>query len=434
MLCSGVPRSDGQTGQEGFHTRRFNVLPRTAWDWMTYCDDYSAAPDFNNWVSPYTYRYLRGSFDRGEALRLVSDALEQAPGEYLLTAGRIENGQTVVFDPVYRLTLDDPEPASPVGPYELTLFDEQGGMLFTRSFELEALPADPGTETFHETIPFVAGTHRIVFSRGGTTLAERVASANPPSVAIDAPQAGESWAAGEEHLIAWTANDVDGDSLVYLVQYSTDDGATWQMIGADLVDPEFTIDAGQLPGATQARIRVLASDGVHTAMAESEPFEVARKEPALALVGVKDGQLVLPGTVLALRADYIDGDGDVLDDADFAWRSDAAGELGIGAEIDVPADSLPPGQQVISVTIPGKIGPPVSRSVTILRVPNAGETACPGDCDGDGVVAINELVRGVRIALGEDVLGVCVVMDGDRSGQVNVNELITAVTRALNGC
>jgi hypothetical protein len=367
MLCSGVPRSDGQTGDEGFHTRRFEVLPRTALDWMTYCDDYNDPPDYNNWVSAYVYRYLRNSFDRGEALRAASDALQQAPGDYLLIAGRIENGSTVVLDPVYRLTLDEPEPMSPPGPYELALLDAQGSALFMRSFALEALPADPGIETFHETIPFVPGTRRVVFSRNGVPLAERVASANPPSLAIDAPQGGESWAADEEHAVAWTAGDVDGDPLVYLVQYSSDDGSTWQIVGADLVDPLFTLDAGLLAGATRARIRVLASDGLHTAVAESQPFEVARKEPTLSLLGVSDGQLVLPGTVLALRADYVDFDGDVLEPADVVWRSDAAGVLGAGVAVDVAADALPPGEQVISVTIPGKIGPAVTRSATSLR-------------------------------------------------------------------
>src|SRR4029453_7265801 len=105
MLCTGVPRSDGQTGDEGFHTRRFDVLPRTALDWMTYCDDYNDPPDYNNWVSAYVYRYLPNSFDRGEALRAASDASQQAAGEYFLIAGRIENGSTVVLDPVYRLIL-----------------------------------------------------------------------------------------------------------------------------------------------------------------------------------------------------------------------------------------------------------------------------------------------------------------------------------------
>jgi len=179
---------------------------------------------------------------------------------------------------------------------------------------------------------------------------------------------------------------------------------------------------------------VLASDGIQTTMAESEVFQVARKEPALSLSGVTDGQVVLPGTVLALRADYLDVDGDVLDDADFVWRSDAAGVLGVGAQLDVAASALPAGQQIISVTIPGKLGPPVFRSATILRAPQLGEVACRGDCDLNGVVAINELVRAVGIALGEATLAVCPVMDADGSGSVTINELIAAVGRALNGC
>jgi hypothetical protein len=49
-------------------------------------------------------------------------------------------------------------------------------------------------------------------------------------------------------------------------------------------------------------------------------------------------------------------------------------------------------------------------------------------------VVVSELVRGVRIALGETALDACVFVDGDRSGRVAVNEVVTAVNRALNGC
>ncbi len=59
--------------------------------------------------------------------------------------------------------------------------------------------------------------------------------------------------------------------------------------------------------------------------------------------------------------------------------------------------------------------------------------ACTGDCNGDGVVAINELILGVNIALGAPVAG-CAAIDTNGDGEVAINELIAAVGRALSGC
>lgn len=59
---------------------------------------------------------------------------------------------------------------------------------------------------------------------------------------------------------------------------------------------------------------------------------------------------------------------------------------------------------------------------------------CVGDCNGDGMVAINELILGVNIAQGSTPLSECPSFDADGSGTVGINELITAVNNALNGC
>src|SRR5512143_1232668 len=60
--------------------------------------------------------------------------------------------------------------------------------------------------------------------------------------------------------------------------------------------------------------------------------------------------------------------------------------------------------------------------------------ACPGDCDGDGTVAIDELVVGVEIALGSAGVDRCSAADGDGDGQVAIHELIAAVNAALTCC
>jgi hypothetical protein len=61
-----------------------------------------------------------------------------------------------------------------------------------------------------------------------------------------------------------------------------------------------------------------------------------------------------------------------------------------------------------------------------------GPTGCSGDCNGDGAVAINELVRGVSMGLG--ATGDCASLDDNRDGSISIDELVRAVSAALGGC
>ncbi len=54
-----------------------------------------------------------------------------------------------------------------------------------------------------------------------------------------------------------------------------------------------------------------------------------------------------------------------------------------------------------------------------------------GDCNGDGVVTVDELVLGVRIGLGEAEVRACPELDANEDGAVTVDELVQAVLRAL---
>jgi hypothetical protein len=64
----------------------------------------------------------------------------------------------------------------------------------------------------------------------------------------------------------------------------------------------------------------------------------------------------------------------------------------------------------------------------------ANPAGCPGDCNADGAVKVDELVKGVNIALGTTAVGECVAFDINDDGQVTVAELIKAVNAALTGC
>lgn len=60
--------------------------------------------------------------------------------------------------------------------------------------------------------------------------------------------------------------------------------------------------------------------------------------------------------------------------------------------------------------------------------------ACTGDCDGDDVVSISELVQGVNMALGSGDPSGCPAFDANADQAVTIEELVAAVTSALQGC
>jgi hypothetical protein len=72
--------------------------------------------------------------------------------------------------------------------------------------------------------------------------------------------------------------------------------------------------------------------------------------------------------------------------------------------------------------------------VIYRRGPFTGPGTCPGDCDGGGATTINELIRGVTIALGRATLDTCQAIDSDGDGEVTVADLVSAVNAALDGC
>jgi hypothetical protein len=73
-------------------------------------------------------------------------------------------------------------------------------------------------------------------------------------------------------------------------------------------------------------------------------------------------------------------------------------------------------------------------AVLALALPIGAAAQCVGDCDGNGRVAVNELVLGTNIALERAQLSQCPVFDMSGNGSVEVNELVLGVNNALREC
>jgi hypothetical protein len=62
------------------------------------------------------------------------------------------------------------------------------------------------------------------------------------------------------------------------------------------------------------------------------------------------------------------------------------------------------------------------------------QSPCPGDCNNDGEVTIDELIRMVNVALGSAELSSCRSGDLNGDSEITIDEIIRSVNVALNGC
>ncbi len=103
--------------------------------------------------------------------------------------------------------------------------------------------------------------------------------------------------------------------------------------------------------------------------------------------------------------------------------------------LDVTAgDGFLHASRSVGIALPPGFTPLATATPTPTATPRPPTDQCVGDCSQDGVVSVDELVRGVNIALGRAPIDECRAFDRDGDNQVTVGELIAAVNSALRGC
>lgn len=116
-----------------------------------------------------------------------------------------------------------------------------------------------------------------------------------------------------------------------LNNYSRDGGATWQALSGSITQTQVTLDLAQLPGTTQAKFRVWASDGVNTALDDSNgTFTVTFKLPTILSVTPISGTAYVVSQTVTFEGSAFDAEDGFLPDARLQWSSSLVGALGTG--------------------------------------------------------------------------------------------------------
>ncbi|HET7010733.1 MAG TPA: hypothetical protein VFI11_08165 [Anaerolineales bacterium] len=365
----GYPMPSGFIDEWGLDIGRMQPYdPALTYDFMGYCGGES-----NTWVSIYTYTALARGLRRiaaapGAPGLLASPRQPQAEADHLVASGEVLPDSVHLTRGFYRVplpagTVDD----LPEGPYAVELVDAAGAVLSQRSFGpapmSNAPPGDGGP--IQLILPWIEGTSRVVFRYQGAEIADYPASAQPPAVRLLAPNGGETWPAEGSQTIRWEASDPDSPALTYSLQVSPDNGQTWRALVNFTPENQATIDTAMIPGSENARVRVVASDGFHTAVDTSDAsFIVEGKGPFLSILSPEDGANFADGRSAVLRGAATDLEDGPIDPSSLLWSSSLDGDLGTGSSLW--ALELSTGRHEITLTATDVDGEIARERVTIF--------------------------------------------------------------------
>jgi len=204
---------------------------------------------------------------------------------------------------------------------------------------------------------------------GGRELAVVERSPGVPSVSVSGVCEGRVFGQDEQVRVAWEGRDMDGDRLTYKVFRSYNAGGSWgERTISDFGGSRW--DFLKFAADEEVMVAVSVSDGTRSTFAVTPTFRVAEHDPQVKILHPVSGASFYGKQEFRLLATSSDIDEGInfvghLDDDAHVWSSNLDGHLGIGADIELSADKLTPGDHTITVVVTDKTGRQASDSINL---------------------------------------------------------------------
>ena len=363
----------------------------------------------NPWTTPAAYSAFFSNNRLGLASAEMIRAASRQEVEALRISGIIDDN-VLEMSPIQTIQAGEFTPDDPQGSYLLELQDANRVVLSSLRFQPWVTETAEGEKMsitsgyFSLIVPRPPGLKYIVVKSLETseTMGTVTVSAHPPTVQVLSPRGGET--VSGRYTVKWEASDPDGDPLVYTVLYSHD-GTRWGVLANYLTGTSYQWDTSKSPGGTNARIRVIATDGVNTASDVSAPFTVAVKPPEAFIVAPEDGARDSLGAMAVFVGAAYDLEDGELSGEQLSWSSSIDGPLGTGESLATTALSL--GTHTVTLTATDSDGNTARDTITFTVVEDPLEGPRDEDMDTFGA-------RHVRMTIGSteyEIDGVKSVMD-----------------------
>jgi hypothetical protein len=273
------------------------------------------------------------------------------------------------IEPWYSFSSTEPAPDS-TGDIMIQAVDSSGAVLASRQINLQFYvrtnpPSFVDWAPFEGAIRFPEKTAKFQIVQKGSKVFEIAVSANDPVVSGVFPTASASILDGPQ-TITWSASDPDGDALKYIVEYNpnpADANSEWLVLAADITTLQWQDDFGTLPGTKSGLIRVTATDGIRSTVAQSQSFSVSFKAPLVFIDALPNGNVFKLGSEIFLSGEAEDLQDGILDDQNLVWSSNISGTLGSGNEIVVT--KLPAGDHTITLKATNSAGLTATQTISI---------------------------------------------------------------------
>jgi hypothetical protein len=255
---------------------------------------------FGSWISAYNYERIYNAIRFSVPAKSTGGRDPADPVAAYRIQGVILPDGTVGLAPLMQEYVAEESLDTQNGNYVLELYNQEGTLLTQTRFEPETFVDGQTAEKlfFRALTSYEEGLASIKVLRGTETLYEATASPNAPEVRVLSPNGGQLFDEGPIH-VSWEANDTDGDTLTYFVEFTPNDGQSWLTLAhlSDRDPLEFDVDLSDLAPGAQGRIRVTASDGLHIDSDQSDDYFGVETNPV-------DTGIGMPGAEDELTEDF----------------------------------------------------------------------------------------------------------------------------------
>lgn len=373
-LCTIGPNDP--LGYYGFDPQSWTVIPPTSLgDLMSYST--------TRWTSSFTWDVLMNEtpYKKDDADPLLKISLSEASavretsqlfvsGSYIEKTSEGNFGRFYLFPagkaPIKKVAesyLEAKENKSKAASATIQLLDAQENVLSETPVSAKEVLGDNSERLFFaQYIQFIDSAKYIRLIIDSVQIAEKIISDNPPTINISKFEQDE---AAEKIHINWDAYDPDGDPLTFIVQYDPGDGSGYQTLQNDMPLFGTILDTSTLKATNNGLIRVIAGDGVLSAIAISPSFKIKDHPPKGFIAGARNQQRFNYGNPIIFNGFVFDPDSGGSTPPAISWDINNGQQVITTTLGELRLDNPPPGPITVTMNAVDADSNPVTTTVRV---------------------------------------------------------------------